>query len=100
MMSVNSARFVLRKIKSILLITLLCLPLSFFILNHAAQAEDFPKPAALQKDIGFWLKVYTEVTTRQGYIHDAQNLAIIYDRIDLGDDRQKNKKKIKLIKKE
>ena len=100
MMSVNSARFVLRKIKSILLITLLCLPLSFFMLNHAAQAEDFPKPASLQKDIGFWLKVYTEVTTRQGYIHDAQNLAVIYDRIDLGDDRRKNRKKIKQIKKE
>ena len=65
MMPVNSARFVLCKIKKISLITLLCVPLSFFMLNHAAQAEDFPKPAALQKDIGFWLMVYTEVTTLQ-----------------------------------
>ncbi|MDG1249205.1 MAG: transglycosylase SLT domain-containing protein [Gammaproteobacteria bacterium] len=70
------------------------------MLNQAVQAEDFPKPTSLQKDVGFWLKVYTEVTTRQGYIHDAQNLAVIYDRIDLGDDRRKNRKKIKQIKKE
>lgn len=100
MMSVNFSYFVLRKVKSILLITLLSLPLSFFMLNQAVQAEDFPKPTSLQKDVGFWLKVYTEVTTRQGYIHDAQNLAVIYDRIDLGDDRRKNRKKIKQIKKE
>ena len=100
MMSVDFSYFVLRKVKSILLITLLSLPLSFFMLNQAVQAEDFPKPTSLQKDVGFWLKVYTEVTTRQGYIHDAQNLAVIYDRIDLGDDRRKNRKKIKQIKKE
>jgi len=100
MMPVNFSYFVLRKVKSILLITLLSLPLSFFMLNQAVQAEDFPKPTSLQKDVGFWLKVYTEVTTRQGYIHDAQNLAVIYDRIDLGDDRRKNRKKIKQIKKE
>jgi len=95
-----SLSFVLHKIKSSLLMAFLFVPLSFLMLNHAAQAEDFPKPASLQKDIEFWLKIYTEVTTRQGYIHDAQNLAVIYDRIDLGDDRKKNRKKIKQIKKE
>ena len=95
-----SLSFVLHKIKSSLLMAFLFVPLSFLMLNPAAQAEDFPKPASLQKDIEFWLKIYTEVTTRQGYIHDAQNLAVIYDRIDLGDDRKKNRKKIKQIKKE
>ena len=59
MMSVNFSYFVLRKVKSILLITLLSLPLSFFMLNQAVQAEDFPKPTSLQKDVGFWLNVYT-----------------------------------------
>ena len=99
MMSLNFLCLILRKIKSISLAFSLLLPLSFFTLNHAVQAEDFPKPASLQKDVGFWLKVYTEVTTRQGYIHDAQNLAVIYERIDLGDDRRKNREKIKQIKK-
>ena len=34
----------------------------------------FPQPPELQPDVDFWIKVYTEVDTRSGYVHDAYDL--------------------------
>lgn len=50
-----------------------------------AMAADFPRPAGLEPAVRFWTKVYTEVTTNQGYLHDAVNLSVIYDTLDLPD---------------
>lgn len=61
--------------------TVICLILLFCSLH--AHAGDFPRPAALEPAVQFWIRVYTEVTTRQGYIHDAQNLSVVYERVDL-----------------
>lgn len=48
-----------------------------------AQSEDlFPRPAELEPAIRFWTRVYTEVDTSSGYLHDANNLGIIYRRVD------------------
>ena len=99
-MPINPCCHGLLNLKRILMTAFLLLSLSILLFDQTAKAEDFPRPASLQKDVGFWLKVYTEVTTRQGYIHDAQNLAVIYDRIEMGDSRRKNREKIKQIKKE
>jgi membrane-bound lytic murein transglycosylase D len=46
-------------------------------------ASNFPRPAALEPAIQFWVKVYTNVSTQQGYIHDDENLAIIYQTLDV-----------------
>lgn len=59
----------------------ICLALLFCSLH--VHAGNFPRPAALEPAVQFWIRVYTEVTTRQGYIHDAQNLSVIYERVDL-----------------
>ena len=40
-------------------------------LMAVSLAENFPRPAALQPAVDFWTRVYTEVDTRSGYIHDA-----------------------------
>ena len=40
--------------------------------------EIFPRPTELEPAISFWKKVYTEVDTDHGYLHDSENLAIIY----------------------
>ncbi len=48
-----------------------------------ASAANFPRPASLEPAVGFWIKVYTEVTTNQGYIHDAVEMSIIYEKMDL-----------------
>ncbi|MGA0289443.1 MAG: LysM peptidoglycan-binding domain-containing protein [Pseudohongiellaceae bacterium] len=31
----------------------------------------------------FWTRVYTEVDTQSGFLHDARNLAVVYDRMPL-----------------
>jgi len=46
-----------------------------------AQAADttMPRPPELEPDVQFWIRVYTQVDTNGGFIHDADNLAIVYD---------------------
>jgi len=39
----------------------------------------FPRPQSLQPAVTFWTRVYTEVDSGAGYIHDSRNLAVIYE---------------------
>ena len=43
----------------------------------------FPKPAALARDVSFWISVFTEYSTSEGVLHDNRNLAVVYEKIDL-----------------
>ena len=61
---------------------------------HAQSPESFPRPPEIEPAVNFWLKVYTEIDTRSGYLHDARDLSVIYGtapynqrRIDSGRDR-------------
>ncbi len=45
----------------------------------AESSSDFPVPDNIRPAIGFWIKVYTEVDTESGYLHDSRNLSIIYE---------------------
>jgi membrane-bound lytic murein transglycosylase D len=50
--------------------------------NFAAGAEaadPFIHPPALERDVRFWIRVYTEVTTDQGLLHDDWNLGLVYE---------------------
>ena len=49
----------------------------------ATQAENFPRPAELEHDVQFWIKVYTQIDTGRGYLHDAENLTVIYDTVNI-----------------
>src|ERR1700722_4201201 len=45
-----------------------------------AEAPDpFVHPPALERDVRFWIRVYTEVTTDQGLLHDDWNLGLVYE---------------------
>lgn len=62
--------------------------LSFMLLGlpalSLAQPSDlFPRPPELEPAINFWVRVYTEVDTQSGFLHDSQNLAVIYDSLPL-----------------
>lgn len=49
---------------------------------HAAAADapdPFAHPPALEQDVRFWIRVYTEVTTDQGLLHDDWNLGLVYE---------------------
>src|SRR5687768_9770323 len=44
-----------------------------------AQVKTIPRPEGIQQDVNFWIRVYTEVTTNEGLLHDERNLAVVYD---------------------
>jgi len=49
-----------------------------------ARGESIPRPEGIQPDVDFWIRVYTEVTTNEGFLHDERNLAVVYDKIKFG----------------
>jgi membrane-bound lytic murein transglycosylase D len=60
-----------------------------------ALAEDlFPRPAELEHDVQFWVRVYTEIGTDQGFIHDARHLDVVYETMDVPGDSRNRKARI------
>src|ERR1700690_74506 len=60
----------------------LVLVLAGLFLSVAARAETpdpFVRPPDLEKDVRFWIRVYTEVTTDQGLLHDDWYLGLVYE---------------------
>jgi membrane-bound lytic murein transglycosylase D len=45
----------------------------------ADAADPFTHPPELEADVRFWIRVYTEVTTDQGLLHDDWNLKLVYE---------------------
>jgi len=46
----------------------------------AAEGTDpFAHPPELEQDVRFWIRVYTEVTTEEGLLHDDWNLSLVYE---------------------
>lgn len=44
-----------------------------------AAPSDFPEPAALERDVSFWKRIYSEVGTDAGLIHDNRDLGVVYE---------------------
>jgi membrane-bound lytic murein transglycosylase D len=49
----------------------------------AAEDELLPRPDSLQPAIAFWTRVYTEVDSVAGYVHDSRNLGVVYETLHL-----------------
>lgn len=46
----------------------------------AADSDSvMPRPPELERDVQFWVRVYTEVDTNGGFLHDQYNLGVVYD---------------------
>jgi len=62
-------------------LTVIILAILFALTGNAvaAQQNPFHQPKALDHDVEFWKRVYTEINTSQGFIHDAKNLAVVYE---------------------
>jgi len=39
----------------------------------------FPRPPAIESRVRFWTRVYSEVETNEGFIHDNRDLGVVYD---------------------
>lgn len=55
----------------------LLMPLAFTRAPAADQA--MPYPPQLQRDVDFWVRVYSQIDTNSGYLHDQYNLGVVYD---------------------
>ncbi len=70
----------------------------------AAWAQEsgspFEHPPALERDIRFWIRVYTEVTTDAGLLHDDWNLGVVYEvlRFDPADSPAQREHQVTLAK--
>jgi membrane-bound lytic murein transglycosylase D len=53
--------------------------LSGLALAQGQEPDPFAVPPQLEPDVRFWVRVYTEVTTEQGLLHDAWNLGLVYE---------------------
>jgi membrane-bound lytic murein transglycosylase D len=62
----------------------------------AQNASDFPRPKSLEPAVEFWIRVYTEVDTQSGFLHDAEHLDVIYTALPL--DRKQIEAKREAIK--
>ncbi|MHB8815162.1 MAG: transglycosylase SLT domain-containing protein [Steroidobacteraceae bacterium] len=54
----------------------LLMPLA--IARAPAADQAVPYPPQLQRDVDFWVRVYTQIDTNSGYLHDQYNLSVIY----------------------
>ncbi len=45
----------------------------------AQDAGPLPRPPELEPDIEFWTRIYTEVDTESGLLHDAERLDVVYE---------------------
>jgi membrane-bound lytic murein transglycosylase D len=69
--------FAIRTLKIAAFALLLTPPL--FGLAAAESPDPFAHPPELEKDVRFWIRVYTEVTTDQGLLHDDWDLGLVYE---------------------
>jgi membrane-bound lytic murein transglycosylase D len=70
--------------------------LAVLLLSGTVQAgELFPQPPELQRDVDFWLAIFTQYSTDEGVLHDNRNLGIVYARLDMPEKtprRERNRK--------
>jgi membrane-bound lytic murein transglycosylase D len=52
----------------------------------SAGSAAFPRPAELEPDVRFWTRVFTEVDTNSGFIHDNERLGVVYGVVRLDPD--------------
>jgi membrane-bound lytic murein transglycosylase D len=47
--------------------------------SAAAANPELPRPASLEPNVRFWTRIYTEVDTSGGLLHDNVNLVVVYE---------------------
>lgn len=62
------------------------LAVAIFLLGLASEAtsadDPFPEPEALRPSVEFWLRIYSEVPTHAGLLHDTEHLDVVYGLVE------------------
>jgi membrane-bound lytic murein transglycosylase D len=58
-------------------------------IGHATERDVslFVEPPGLEPDVQFWVRIYTRVGQESGLLHDSRNLAVVYEELDLPENR-------------
>jgi membrane-bound lytic murein transglycosylase D len=62
-----------------ILVRLLALGALLVCAQGQAAEDPMPRPPQLERDVQFWIRVYTQVDTNSGFLHDQYNLSVVYD---------------------
>ena len=49
-----------------------------------------PRPAPLESDVQFWIRVYTQIDTNAGFLHDQYNLGVVYETLHFAADESQS----------
>ena len=63
--------------------------------SASADVDHFVRPPELERDIAFWRRIYTEVSTEGGVLHDPEDLSVVYEVVKFPSDlspRQRSKR--------
>ena len=64
-------------------LALACLLLLSLFSRTAAASDLFPQPPELDRDVDFWIAIFTEYSTDEGVLHDNRNLGVVYARLQM-----------------
>jgi membrane-bound lytic murein transglycosylase D len=68
-----------KRIRWLAALALSLVPFTWCTPVHAEASDVFSYPPELEPDVRFWIRVYTEVTTEQGLLHDDWYLGLVYE---------------------
>jgi membrane-bound lytic murein transglycosylase D len=70
--------------------------------NGVGPEAELPFPDTLRPAVAFWKRVYLEVTTHGGLLHDSRHLGVVYEvvRFEPKDGRRTRERKVEARKKE
>jgi len=51
-----------------------------------AAEDPMPRPPQLDRDVQFWIRVYTQIDTNAGFLHDQSNLGVVYETLHFAPD--------------
>jgi membrane-bound lytic murein transglycosylase D len=68
-------------------VCLCLLAMAICLSARVEAAEDpMPRPPQLERDVQFWIRVYTQVDTNSGFLHDQTNLGVVYETLHFTSD--------------
>ncbi|MBM4336009.1 MAG: LysM peptidoglycan-binding domain-containing protein [Deltaproteobacteria bacterium] len=58
----------------------------------AGPSDPFPEPEGLSPAVAFWTRVYLDSTTDGGFLHDARELAVVYELLRFDGERNSRRR--------
>ncbi|MGI9309628.1 MAG: LysM peptidoglycan-binding domain-containing protein, partial [Gammaproteobacteria bacterium] len=83
-MSPKSMRVVHSKISRLLFVPALLANTLLFLGANLSHAAELPAvPDGLQDEVGFWTRIFSEVTSQQALLHDKRHIGIVYEKLEI-----------------